>query len=230
MLLWWLLTDLRARWTVLIPTYTHVTAPEAARLLFDNISRDFSMPESTVSDRDTRFTSSFWQHLYKCMGTKLRMSSAYHPQTDGLTERMNRTVEQVLRKYVNDVQDDWDEHLPAVQFSLNTLGFRVCWAIYSYKEAVQDGLSNNASERLENAQRVSYQPVVSIRLMHFPTGQRQGHCRQYNRTSWQRACGLLTRYLAAGKDETIMAQRRGSTKSDGRTAVLKMTPGSCRKI
>ncbi len=52
-------------------------------------------------------------------GTNLRMSTAYHPQTDGLTERANRTVEQVLRNFVNDTVDDWDEHIAAVQFALN---------------------------------------------------------------------------------------------------------------
>ena len=77
--------DRLTRMTILIPTYTHVTAPEAARLFFEYIFKDHGMPESIVSDRDPRFTGKFWQHLYWCMGTKLRMSSAYHPQTDGLT-------------------------------------------------------------------------------------------------------------------------------------------------
>ena len=111
--------DRLTRMTVLIPTYTHVTAPEAARLFFEHVFTRYGMPTSIVSDRDPRFTGNFWQHLYKCLGTKLRMSSAYHPQTDGLTERMNRTVEQMLRNYVNDMQEDWDDHLAATEFAVN---------------------------------------------------------------------------------------------------------------
>jgi hypothetical protein len=102
-----------------VPTTTTVNAPQLARLFFDEIVRHHGVPSSIISDRDPRFTSSFWQQLWKQLGTKLAMSTAYHPQTDGQTERANRTLEEMLRAYVNTKQDDWDRHLTAVEIAYN---------------------------------------------------------------------------------------------------------------
>lgn len=102
-----------------IPTKTTVSAPELARLFFDHIVRHHGIPISIISDRDPRFTSSFWKELWSMLGTKLAMSTAYHPQTDGQTERANRTIEEMLRAYVNGQQNDWDEHLTAVEIAYN---------------------------------------------------------------------------------------------------------------
>ncbi len=82
------------------------------------ISRNLE-PKVLVSDRDPRFTSIFWQRLMALTGTRLNMSTARHPQTDGQTERANRTLEEMLRAYVSPYQDDWDQHLLAVEFAYN---------------------------------------------------------------------------------------------------------------
>ena len=102
-----------------IPTTTTVTAPQTAQLFIDNVVRLHGCPTSIISDRDTRFTSQFWQELWSRLGTKLAMSTAYHPQTDGQTERANRTIEEMLRAYVNKRQNDWDCHLTAVEIAYN---------------------------------------------------------------------------------------------------------------
>ena len=112
--------DRLSKMVVLIPTHTKVTAAGAATLYFEHVFKNFGMPESIVSDRDVRSTGRFWRELHKCTGTVLRMSTAYHPQTDGLTERVNRTVEQMLRNFVNERADDWDKHLAAAQFTINS--------------------------------------------------------------------------------------------------------------
>lgn len=100
-------------------TTIQVTAPGLAQLFFDNVFRFHGMPKTIISDRDSRFTSLFWKYLLKLMDTKLSMSTAFHPETDGQTERTNRTLEQMLRNYVSYRQDNWDELLTAAEFAYN---------------------------------------------------------------------------------------------------------------
>ena len=78
------------------------------------------LPKAIVSDRDTRFLSSFWQTLWATVGTKLQMSTAYHPQTDGQTEVVNKVITQTLRAFIGPSQTDWDLALPNVEFAYNT--------------------------------------------------------------------------------------------------------------
>jgi hypothetical protein len=104
-----------------IPTHTNATAPQTAQLYFKNVVKNgHGIPEVIVSDRDSKFTSLFWQSLWKLLDTKLAMSTAYHPETDGQTERMNRTLEQMLRAYTSVKQDDWDELLPYAEIAYNS--------------------------------------------------------------------------------------------------------------
>ncbi|GKC00720.1 reverse transcriptase domain-containing protein [Tanacetum coccineum] len=77
------------------------------------------VPISIISDRDSRFTSHFSQSLQKALGTQLDMSTAYHPQTDGQSERTIQTLEDMLRAYVIDFGKGWDRHLPLVKFLYN---------------------------------------------------------------------------------------------------------------
>ncbi|KAI3828440.1 hypothetical protein L1987_02541 [Smallanthus sonchifolius] len=77
------------------------------------------VPISIISDRDARFTSRFWQSLHKALGTRLDMSTAYHPQTDGQTKRTIQTLEDMLRACVIDFGNTWESHLPLVEFSYN---------------------------------------------------------------------------------------------------------------
>ncbi|GJX99277.1 putative reverse transcriptase domain-containing protein [Tanacetum coccineum] len=74
---------------------------------------------SIISDRDSRFTSHFWQSLQKALGTRLDMSTSHHPQTDGQSERPIQTLEDMLRACVIDFKKGWDRHLPLVEFSYN---------------------------------------------------------------------------------------------------------------
>src|SRR6266511_685843 len=101
------------------PTVTTATAPDTAKLFFSSIFRLHGLPRAIVSDRDSKFTSRFWQELFRLLGVKLAMSTAFHPQTDGQTERANRTLEDMLRAFVNYRQTNWDECLPAAEFAYN---------------------------------------------------------------------------------------------------------------
>jgi hypothetical protein len=98
---------------------TSISAPEVAKIFFNNVFRYHGLPKVIISDRDTKFTSHFWKTLFEQLGTKLSMSTAFHPQTDGQTERMNRTLEEMLRAYSTYNQDQWDEYLPAAEFAYN---------------------------------------------------------------------------------------------------------------
>jgi hypothetical protein len=100
-------------------TTTTCTADQVARIFFDTVVRLHGIPKHIISDRDRRFTSRFWRELWTLCGTQLRMSTAYHPQTDGQTERANRTLEEILRHYVSSKQNDWDQHLTAAEIAVN---------------------------------------------------------------------------------------------------------------
>ena len=102
-----------------VATQTTVGAAGMARLFLDNIFKLHGMPEDIVSDRDPRFTSIFWSELMAMLGAKRSMSTAYHPQSDGQTERMNRVLEDMLRHYCDPSQADWDEHLSLAEFAVN---------------------------------------------------------------------------------------------------------------
>jgi transposase InsO family protein/uncharacterized protein YjiS (DUF1127 family) len=103
-----------------VPTNTNADADQLAKLFLNNVVKYHGIPESIVSDRDSRFTSRFWRSLWENLGTKLRMSTAYHPQSDGQTERQNRVLEEALRAYVSPLHDDWDEHLAVLEFANNS--------------------------------------------------------------------------------------------------------------
>ncbi|GJY01079.1 putative reverse transcriptase domain-containing protein [Tanacetum coccineum] len=88
-------------------------------IYIDEIVTRHGVPVSIISDRDGRFTSRCWQTVQKALGTRLDMSTAYHPQTDGQSERTIQTLEDMLRACVIDFGGSWDVHLPLAEFSYN---------------------------------------------------------------------------------------------------------------
>lgn len=102
-----------------VATRTSVTSPELASIFLNNIVRLHGIPDAIVSDRDPRFTAHFWRGFWSSLQTTLMMSTAFHPQTDGQTERANRTLEEMLRAFVRFDQTDWDDHLTAAELAVN---------------------------------------------------------------------------------------------------------------
>ena len=92
---------------------------EFCRLYIQEIVRLHGVPVSIVSNRDPRFTDHFWKSFQKAMGTQLSMSTAFHPQTDGQSERTIQILEDMLRECVLDLKGSWEEHLPLVEFAYN---------------------------------------------------------------------------------------------------------------
>ena len=104
----------------LVLTTTIITAKGIAWIVLKEVVRLHGIPESIVSNRDTQFTSIFWKELQKLMGTKLLMSTAFHPQMDGATEQANRSVAQILQTVVDNGQKNWSEKCSMAEFAINS--------------------------------------------------------------------------------------------------------------
>ena len=117
-------TDAFTKWIRTVPGRTDWDARDWAEAYFEQVYAHTGLPAVMISDRDPKFTSSFWNSLTKRMGIKLAMTTAYHPQANGQSERTNQTVEAALRTMLaNRNQDElkeWDDYLPEVTYALNT--------------------------------------------------------------------------------------------------------------
>jgi transposase InsO family protein len=94
-------------------------APDLGVIFAKEILRFHGLPSNIISDRDSRFTSVFWESHVSSLGIRPRMSTAFHPQTDRQTERLNQTIDAFLRAYVNFQQNDWVELLSLAEFAYN---------------------------------------------------------------------------------------------------------------
>jgi hypothetical protein len=103
-----------------IPLAHPYTAASVAHTFFTDIVRLHGVPQSIVSDRDPVFTSTFWKELMRLMGTKLHMTSAFHPQSDGQTEAANRIIVMYLRCFTEDRPRQWLRWLPWAEYTYNT--------------------------------------------------------------------------------------------------------------
>lgn len=103
----------------LIPTHEELSALGLATLYRDNVWKHHGLPRSIISDRGPQFASKFMKELNGLLGIDTKLSTAYHPQTDGQTERVNMVVEQYLRLFTNHRQDDWADWLALAEFTIN---------------------------------------------------------------------------------------------------------------
>ena len=110
----WVIVDRLTKAAHFIPVRTNYGGEKLAKLYVENIVKLHGVPSRIVSKRGTQFTSRFWKSLHKAMGTKLDFSSAYHPQTDGQTERVNQIMEDMLRACVLTYGKNWEQSLPYV--------------------------------------------------------------------------------------------------------------------
>ena len=96
---------------ILILCNTNISAEETAQLLLDNVFSRHGFPDLIISDRGPQFVAEFWNSLCTRIGTKVSLSTAFHPETDGQSENTNAVAEQYLRCFVNYLQDDWKQWL-----------------------------------------------------------------------------------------------------------------------
>jgi hypothetical protein len=123
----WVIVDRLTKSAHFLPVGNRFTAMQYAKLYFDRVVTLHGVPLTIVSDRGSVFVSRFWEQLQKCLGTRLLRSSAYHPQTDGQTERINQVLEDMLRACVISFPEKWDECLRFAEFSYNN----------SYQESIR---------------------------------------------------------------------------------------------
>ena len=102
-----------------IPIKTDFSLTKLSKLYIREVVKLHGLPLSIILDRNPRFTSRFWISLQKALGTRLDLSTAHHPQTDGQSERTIQTLEDMLQCYILDFGGKWDEHLLLVEFTYN---------------------------------------------------------------------------------------------------------------
>jgi transposase InsO family protein len=134
-----------------------IMAEETTQLILDGIIRLHGFPEEMVSNKGLQFASNLWRRLFELLGVDIRLSLAFHPETDGQTERTNQTLEQYLRCTVNYQQDDWLALLSQVEFAYNntthaSTGINPFFANYGFHprfslEILGDFINPSARER-----------------------------------------------------------------------------------
>ena len=111
--------DRLSKWAIFILTTTKLSTVGLIDLVIDHVVSQHGLPSSIISDRGSKFTSHLWAGINKALGIRVALSTAFHPQTDGQTERVNQVLEQCLRVFVSYKQDKWSRLLPRAAFSYN---------------------------------------------------------------------------------------------------------------
>jgi hypothetical protein len=148
--------EMYTKYALYLPCTKEIDAPELAELLYERMMPILGMPENLVSDRGSLFTSEFWSSFCWLLSVRRRLSTAYHPQTDGQTERQNQTLEYFLRSYINWQQDDWVRWLPIAQFTYNgsthsTTGLPPAEALMGWRPDLRGSVLEYPAEHHEDA-------------------------------------------------------------------------------
>ena len=115
----WVIVDRLTKSAHFIPVKVTYNGEKLAKIYISKIVRLHGVPLSIISDRGTQFTSMFWRKLHAKLGTRLDLSSAFHPQTDGQSEQTIQVLEDMLRAYMIEFGGRWDNFLPLAEFSYN---------------------------------------------------------------------------------------------------------------
>ncbi|GKF34388.1 putative reverse transcriptase domain-containing protein, partial [Tanacetum coccineum] len=145
----WVIVDRLTKLAHFLPIREDYKTKKLARIYINEIVARHGVRVSIILDRDGRFASHLWQALQEVLGTKLHMSTAYHPETDGQSERTIQTLEDMLRACVMDFGGSWDTHLPLVEhIPLEfKVGDRVLLKVSSSKGVVRFGKKGKLAPR-----------------------------------------------------------------------------------
>lgn len=225
-----------------IPVVT-LSAEELAEAFVGRVYCLHGAPDTIVSDRGTQFVSQFWQQLSQRLGVRLRHSSAFHPETDGQTERVNAILEQYLRAFMNFHQDDWVDWLPLAEFASNntvseTTGVSPFFANYGFNPPLGTEPSkpcpphlsamqkreflkaNNIADRFERilTQLKALARQTSTRYEENANEKRQGAPRYFEGQEV---------YINTRNMKTNRPMKKGDDKWAGPYEILKVYPRSC---
>lgn len=157
----WVIKDRLSKWVVL-EAMPGMKAEDCAERFMDCWVRHHGLPKAITSDRGTNWTSTFWTELCRLVGVKRRLSSAYHPQTDGGTERLNQEAQAYLRNFINHEQSDWKRWLPTAELALNSryqagLGMSPFFATHGYEAPTPVALQSEpaANSQLSATERAA---------------------------------------------------------------------------
>ncbi|GKB03082.1 putative reverse transcriptase domain-containing protein [Tanacetum coccineum] len=143
----WVIVDRLTKSAHFIPTRETDTMETLTRLYIKEIVSRHDVPISIISDRDSHFTSRFWQSLQSALGTQLDMSKTYHPETDGQSERTIQTLENMLRPCVLDFGKGWERHLPLCRSP-------VCWAKVGDVQLTGPKIIHETTEKIVKIQQL----------------------------------------------------------------------------
>ena len=115
----WVMVDRLTKLRHTVPCKSTCSSEDLAALFLHNVWKHHGLPSTVISDRGPQFASRFWKAICEHLGIERRLSTGFHPQTDGQMERFNATMEENLRLYVNHHQDDWTDWLPLCEFAAN---------------------------------------------------------------------------------------------------------------
>ncbi|KAJ1597952.1 hypothetical protein NDA14_000045 [Ustilago hordei] len=181
------IVDRLTKFAILAPTHKTVTAKQTAVLLYGHMVRLFGYPDHMVSDRGRQFISGAWKAFAEQMGVKHSLSTAYHPQTDGQTERVNQVIEQYLRMYCNYEQNDWANLLDTAAFVYNntvhnSIGVSPFFACYGWNPKAHPDTPQRLG--VNDPGRFEYLMDGKERCKYLQEQIREAQCRsvnQYNR-------------------------------------------------
>ena len=145
-----------------------ITAVELADLLFEEVFLRYGIANGVVSDRGSLFTSAYWSEICYHMKVKRRLSTAFHPQTDGQTERQNQALEHYLRTFCSTRQNNWADLLPLAEFAYqnvvhSSLGCSPFYAGYGYNPKMKVSIEDNTTEGEVQAAKDRVQKLLKLR-------------------------------------------------------------------
>jgi hypothetical protein len=171
------IVDRLTKYAYFLPYKESHSAEQLAYTFLRNIVSNHGLPAEVLTDRGTTFASNFWQALMKQLGIKQKLTTSFHPQTNGQTERLNQVLEQYLRNYINYPQNDWVKWLPAAQTAYNsatteTTGVSPFFANYGFEPDIIKttlGTTNNPAAQIESTELLSLHQELQKELSFVAT-------------------------------------------------------------